>query len=46
MFRVNRKYATPMVIYNRQSFDANAGRKYPLKYLTPDKEVIPVGKTD
>ncbi len=44
MFRVRQKYCTPFVIYNRQSFDANANSKYPLKYLTPTKEVIPVGK--
>lgn len=44
MFTARPKYATPMVIYNRQSFDANAGSKYPLKYLTPTKEVIPIGK--
>lgn len=39
------KYATPMVIYNGQSFDTNADSKYPLKYLTPTKEVVPSGKT-
>jgi len=35
------KYATPRFIYNGQSFDANANSKYPLKYLTPTKEVLP-----
>jgi hypothetical protein len=46
MFKVSHRYATPLVIYNRQSFDANANSKYPLKYLTPGKEVVPIGKRD
>ena len=46
MFKVRAKYATTRIIYNNQSFDANANSKYPLKYLTPTKEVIPIGKTE
>jgi len=44
MFKFRQKYATPLVIYKRQRFDVNANSKYPLKYLTPTKEVLPVGK--
>lgn len=44
-FNVRAKYAMPLVIYNRPSFDYDF-RKYPLKYLTPDKEVLPIGKVD
>ena len=44
MFTVRSRYAMPRVIYNGQTFDANANSKYPLKYLTPDKEVVPRGK--
>ena len=46
MFKVRAKYATPAVIYNRQPFKATNNSKYPLKYLTPTKEVLPVGKLD
>ena len=43
MFKFRQKYATPLVIYNRQSFNANVKPGYPLKYLTPNKEMIPKG---
>ena len=41
-FIVRQKYATPMLIYNGQSFDADANSKYPFKYLTPTEEVLPI----
>jgi len=47
LFMFRAKYATPQVIYNVQSaYVIKAGSKYPLKYLTPNKEVVPVGKTN
>lgn len=48
MFKARSKYMTYRVVYNWEKFDVNIsaeGRsvKYPLKYITPDSQVMPEG---